>query len=757
MIDNYINWLSRWRYGLIFLILLLVIWAASGMQFLQFKSDYRMFFSEDNPQLLAFEKLQDTYSKSDNVLFVIAPKDGKVFTVEVLAMLEKMTEMAWQIPFSSRVDSITNFQYSRAVEDDIIVEDLIFEAEKLTASQLEQLKKIAVNEPLLVNNLISPKAHVTSINVTLQLPGKDQNSEIPKVVQFARDLAAKMRKEYPNIDIYITGGAMMDNAFGEISASDMQQLVPIMFIVLLITLGLLLATITGIVTTTIIIVFSVISTLGLAGWLGISMSPPTAPLPNIIMTLAVADSVHIMASFFYCLREGMAKRAALIESFHLNFQAIFLTSFTTAIGFLSMNFSDSPPFNDLGNLAAIGVTIAFILTITLLPALLMILPTKFPKQRQISIMNYLSEFVIQRRKILLWSITALMLGLVIFIPKNELNDNYLKYFDESIEFRQVTEFMIENLSGADYLDYSIESGEANGINDPKFLIKLDEFVNWFRQQPEVRYIYSITEIIKRLNKNMHGDDSSWYKLPESRELTAQYLLLYEMSLPYGLDLNDRLNVDKSATRITVIIDSLSSKELLALEHRAKLWLQGQTTIKSVATGTSLIFAHIGQRNIHTMLIGTTVALLLISLVLIFALRSLKLGLISMIPNLMPAIMAFGLWGLLVGQISLAVSVVAAMTLGIVVDATIHFLTNYLHARQKLAKNAMDAVRYAFTTVGTAISVTAIVLIAGFSILIFSHFHINSAMGILTAIIIVFALITDFLLLPPLLMKLDRDK
>jgi predicted RND superfamily exporter protein len=394
MIDTYINWLSRWRYGLIFLILVLVIWAASGMRFLQFKSDYRMFFSEDNPQLLAFEKLQDTYTKSDNVLFAIAPKDGKVFTVEVLAMLEQMTEMAWQMPYSSRVDSIANFQYSRAVEDDIIVEDLISEAEQLTASQIQEIKKIAINEPLLINNLISPKAHVTGINVILQLPDQDQSSAIPNVVKFARDLAAKMRDEYPNIDIYLTGGAMMDNAFGEISAADMQKLVPIMFVVLLITLGLLLGTISGVVSTTIIIIFSIIATLGLAGWLGISMSPPTAPLPNIIMILAVADSVH--------------------------------------------------------------------------------------------------------------------------------------------------------------LDYSIESGNVGGINDPKFLIKLDEFVNWFRQQAEVRYVYSITEVIKRLNKNMHGDDPSWYKLPEARELTAQYLLFYEMSLPYGLDLNDRLNVDKSATRITVI-------------------------------------------------------------------------------------------------------------------------------------------------------------------------------------------------------------
>lgn len=202
-------------------------------------------------------------------------------------------------------------------------------------------------------------------------------------------------------------------------------------------------------------------------------------------------------------------------------------------------------------------------------------------------------------------------------------------------------------------------------------------------------MYSITEVIKRLNKNIHGDEPTWYRLPETREMTAQYLLLYEMSLPYGLDLNDRLNVDKSATRLTVFLNSISNNQLLALERRAQAWIKDNapTFMPTVGSGPSIMFAYIGKRNIESMLMGTTLALILISFILILALRSVKIGLISLLPNLVPAAMAFGLWGLLVGQVGLALSVVTAMTLGIVVDDTVHFLSKYLRAGREKGFNA----------------------------------------------------------------------
>ena len=247
------------------------------------------------------------------------------------------------------------------------------------------------------------------------------------------------------------------------------------------------------------------------------------------------------------------------------------------------------------------------------------------------------------------------------------------------------------------------------------------------------------------------------KIPDERNLAAQYLLMYEMSLPYGLDLNNQIDINKSALRMTVSIQTLSSNEIIELGNRAQKWLSKNTKQIKVAEGTgpTMMFANIGQRNISSMLIATTLALVLISAILMFAFRSFKTGLISMIPNLVPAAMGFGLWGLLIGEVGLALSVVTTMTLGIVVDDTVHFLSKYLRARREHGLTSPDAVRYAFKHVGRALLTTSIVLVAGFIVLAQSHFKMNSDMGMLTSIVIAFALIADFFFLPPLLMKLEK--
>ena len=325
--------------------------------------------------------------------------------------------------------------------------------------------------------------------------------------------------------------------------------------------------------------------------------------------------------------------------------------------------------------------------------------------------------------------------------------------------RNDSDFTTNNLTGVYSIDYSIESGESGGISNPGFQREVDAFANWYRQQPETLHVNSFTEIMTRLNKNMHADNPDWFRLPDERELAAQYLLLYEMSLPYGLDLNNQINVDKSATRFTVSLKTLSTNEILDLEQRVQTWLKKNTQhIKSaMGSGTTIMFANIGKRNIISMLIGTSIALVLISMVLIIALRSIKIGLISLIPNLVPAAMGFGLWGLLVGEVGLSLSVVMSMTLGIVVDDTVHFLSKYLRARREKNMSSEDAVRYAFKTVGRALLTTTIVLVVGFLVLAMSSFQLNAGMGLLTAIVISFALAVDFLLLPAILMKFEEKK
>ena len=758
MAKSYAEWLIRWRYLILIATVVLVVAAAGGLRFITFKTDYRVFFSADNPQLKAFEELQDTYTKTDNVMFVLAPKDGQVFSRETLASVADLTEASWQIPYSLRVDSITNYQHTSAEGDDLIVADLAADPQQLDTDGFQAIRDIALNEPLLVNRLISENGQVTAVNVTIQLPDEGTGKEVPEITAFARDLVKKLETGNPNMDVYLTGMVIMNNSFPEVSIHDQQTLIPIMFGVVLLTLVLLLHSFTAMLATFIVIIFSIITAMGLAGWMGIALTPPSASSPTIILTLAVADCVHVLVTLLHGMRHGLEKNAAVIDSLRVNIQPVFLTSLTTIIGFLSMNFSDAPPFRDLGNIVAMGVAAAFVFSVTFLPALVSILPVRVKPgvERNTRFVDLFADFVISYRNYLFWGMGVLVLTLVSFLPRNELNDEFIKYFDETVSFRTDTEFATENITGIYTIEYSLSEGNSGGINEPAFLQDVERFAQWFRQQPHVLHVNSLTDIMKRLNKNMHGDDPEYYRLPGERNLAAQYLLLYEMSLPYGLDLNNQIDISKSATRLTVSLETVSSNELLSIEAQAQQWLHDNAPyMKSNGASPSVMFAYIGQRNIHSMLTGTSVALVLISLVLIFALRSLKIGLISLVPNIAPAAMGFGLWGLLYGQVGLGLSIVAGLTLGIVVDDTVHFLSKYLRARREQGLSSEDAVRYAFHTVGIALLVTTLVLVAGFMVLTQSAFKLNSDMGLLTAITIALALAADFFFLPPLLMKLDK--
>ena len=423
-----------------------------------------------------------------------------------------------------------------------------------------------------------------------------------------------------------------------------------------------------------------------------------------------------------------------------------------------MNFSDVPPFHDLGNVVAIGVLFAFVLSVTTLPAMVILMPMriKVREERKNGVMNSFANIVIEYRKLLLLVMGGIALSLMAFLPQNKLDDQFVEYFDESVDFRQATDFSSQNLSGIYTIQYSLNQGESGGVSEPKFLEDVEMFSEWLRTQDEVMHVQSITDTFKRLNMNMHADDPAFYRLPASREQAAQYLLLYELSLPYGLDLNDQIGIDKSHTRLIITLENLHTEEMLGIERRMSDWLDNNIAdVAYTVASPSLMFAHIGKRNVNSMLAGTTLALIVISFILILALRSRRIGLISLAPNLIPAGMAFGLWGLMVGQVGLSLSVVAGMTLGIVVDDTVHFLSKYLRARREKGMDEKEAVRYAFNTVGVALWVTSLVLVMGFLVLSQSHFSLNSDMGAMAAITIAIALIMDFLFLPPLLMKLEE--
>ncbi|MDF1763012.1 MAG: MMPL family transporter [Oleibacter sp.] len=755
------KWVTERPWIVILLLLVLTFSAAFGASKLYFRGDYKIFFEEGYGPLNDFLEMQKVFNKSDNIGVLIIPESGEVISEETLNLIREYTDKAWQTPYSSRVDSITNFQHTWSEDDDMVVEDLVSDfTDTSSLAALDTIKQIILAEPALKDRLMSTDADATLINITLQLPSVTDNTKhAAEVYSYVTELSRAFAESHPELSFYHTGVIPINHNFATQGQKDMSTLIPAMLLLIVVLLAVLLRSIWATLATLLLLIITISATMGLAGWAGFFLSTGTINVPIVVLTIAVADCVHIIASMQYAQRLGKSRKDAVKFSLDLNWMPVFITSATTAVGFLTLTLSESPVFADFGILCAVGVILAWLLSVTLFPAMLSVLPIKPSKGSSADspMMNALADFVVNKQKPLLIFGSVIVLCLSSLSLLNKVDDVSTEYFAKSTEFRQSVDKQSEVLSGTQTIEWAIYTDEAGGVSNPQVIKTVQDFTQWLDQQPEVDHVTSLSDTFKRLNKNMHGDSDEWYVIPEERELAAQYLLLYEMSLPYGLDLNNQINIDKSALRFTSVVKNFGSQEYVALETRGHAWMkENAPDLRLTSASPGLMFAHIGETNMKSMILSMFLALFIISGILVFALKSLRLGIISLFPNITPALVGFGFWALISGEINLGLSIVASMTLGIIVDDTVHFLSKYQRARND-GMNAEEAVRYSFASVGRALVITTIVLALGFSILAFSAFRLNSDMGLVTAMVIVIALIIDFILLPPMLLWLDKDK
>lgn len=742
----------------IVIALIFVVSLASGLKNLQISNDFRVYLSKDNPQLQAFEAFEANYVKSDIATLVVTAKRGDIFSVDGLTLVHELTQASWEVDYSYRVSSLSNYLYTRADNDDIETRYLVDEIEQLTPQKASDIRRIAMQEKRLEKSFMTADGKLALVVIYLNLP-KDVADPSLIVTEQVEDIRDKYRKRYPEFLIDNGGSTALNATLARAVANDVSTLLPLSYLIIFSGLFIFLRSFIGTIAIFILITACLISTFGFFGWVAPVLTPIAGFAPSVLLSIMVADSVHILVTYYHLLHAKSDKRHAILESLRINFMPILITSITTIIGFLSLNFSTSPPYRDLGNMVAFGVLVAFLFSIVLLPALLMLLPAgKGAVKPERNLFTPFAEFVISYKRSLLIFMSILVACLITFIPNNKLSDNWATYFDDSFEIMRLVKRIDGYLSGINGLEYSLESNTDKGIFDPEYLGQLEQFETWFLQQRKTVSVKSLSSLMKDLNQVMHDDSADYYRIPQSSDLAAQYLLFYEFGLPEGMGISNLVTIHKDASRFSVSLSEAGSDELLAIDQKAQDWLQQNApAIKaSPATGLGIVFAHIAQRNIIGLLQGTLIALLGISVVLMLVLKSFKYGFISLVPNLIPATMAYGFWGLTYGYVDIALSIVACSTLGIVVDDTVHFLHKYILARRS-GKNTADSVRDAFHRVGIALVTTSVALASGFMILATSHMNTSSTIGILMAITLIFALVVDFLLLPPLLLYLDKKQ
>jgi len=749
---------SRYLVTMIFSVLLIAVFAAGIPNLTTVNVGIRNHFNDNDPHLVKLEQFEEIYALSDSVLVVVEPPGDTLFTRDSLVVVEQLTEALWQTPFSVRIDSITNHLHSRGDENGIIVQPLISAEALLDQSSLEQAKEIALTFEEISGRFVSRDGRLAGLIVSLELPVEGREETKAEVVDALYDLINIQRAAHPHVNYYIYGELLLNDAVRTALEEDMSLLAPIAFATMVIVAFILLRSVWGVVGILMMLIAVMVSSFGFSGWAGLKFYAESGATVFVLMAIAVAHSVHLIQSVRNGMLEGLEKRAAIVHAMQINVRPIFLTSLTTAIGFLSLNFSEMPAFQVMGNIVAFGAMNAFLFSITLLPALLAITPMRVPVTQyndKNGFFEYLAKFVTSNHNSLLGAFAILSVASAVGISRIELNDTNIDLLDNSYEVRQSADFITENFAGLDTFEYSLNSGRTGGITDKEYLQKVDSFAAWLRNQPEVSHVTSIADIMKRLNQNLHGDVSGSYVLPENSELAAQYLVLYEFSLPIGRDMNNLINFERSASRMTVAVIKMSVREQIAFDERAQVWLRENAPVMaSGATGVTIVGAYSVMRNIVRMLMGTFFAMSIVSLLLIFVFKSVRMGLLSLVPNFLPAIMAMGAWGYAFGTVTIAASIVTAVAFGIVVDDTIHLLSKYQKSRAD-GKKPYEAILPTFKLVGRPLLTTTLIFALGFFVFGVSGLATNQTLGVLVGCTVVIALMADFLLFPPLLMKFDK--
>ena len=753
--------LIKYRYLSIGLVLIAVCLLATGLTKLTFNPDLETYFPEGHPAVIRYNEIDDMFIPTDNLIIAVHSNEGTLFNGDSLKVIEELTKKSWTIPYSVRVDSLTNYSYVKSVNDDLIVEPFIEEAEKKSIEFFEKRENLVAGEDIIYKSLISEDKKTSVVSIIVDPPGpnkEDQNSEL---INYILGFIEPIKESNENLDIRLLGNPYLDYISPRIVKAEMPVVMPLMLLLIFFIVFLMIRSYVAVLATFVVILMSLIATFGSIGILDNPLNQMVTTIPILIITLALADCIHLFSIYFQNRVKGISSKESMEKSLEMNIQPLFLTTISTCIGFLCLNFIEVAPLRDFGNAVAIGIGFAFIFTIFFIAPIVSFFEvrtaSKVTKQTRFS--TSVGSFILKNGNKLIFSITSISFLILLCIPMNELDENPTQMYAEGFtSFSSDTLWLDEKLSVTFPVNF-LATNEEGQVSDPDFLEILDKFSVWLEEREQVNHVTSLANNMKNLNKSMHGDDPEWKKIPENADLSAQYLFFYEMSLPMGLDLNSSISQDRKSTKISATLKDMSANEFKEFNNEVLGYLQQNNLENMISEPSSfrVIFTYMVEAIVNSLLYGLFIGILLITLIIGLFFRSYLLPALSIFPNILPIGMGFGLWGLFVGDVGFMVAVGMGSTLGVIIDFTVHFLSKYELARKEFKKSVEESVIYSFETVGFALIIMTVVLALGFSVLNLVTFIPIQDFAKFSVICFIGGLIINFLFLPNLLMKFDKRK
>lgn len=735
------------RHWFLFLSVLVIGITSVGVSGLKFNPELKAYINPNNKYLKSLDEFENKYSSTDSVFILIQKKDDSLLEQEGIKLIEEITKKSGALPYSYRVESITNYNFIKAEGDDLRV-DSIANLENHGLLSSGDYKSLILSEPLLVNRLISNDGKVAVIAITFNLP-EERNTALEKIFKNLESQRNVITKTHNDVDIYYGGSVIVEAEMAEIITSDNALIIPLMFLIGGLVNLYLLRSFAAYFAGMMVINLAVIGSLGIAGWLKYEITNVSSMGFMLVIILATADTVHLTSNYVANLRKGMEKFSSLKASISSNLSSIVLTNLTTVIGFLCLNTSGAPQFAAMGNIAAGGILLALMFTLTAYPAILLMFNVNPPlRPLPMSVVSeYLVNIAIRYRRSILITFSLLVVVSAIFMFKLKLNEDPYEYFKPGTENHRTLSFMKDNVKGQKYLYVDLVAQDGFVITQPDYLHEVNRFTEWLRSQQEVVHVFSYVDVIKKMNMAMNENKPEFYSIPSSQELSSQYFLAYELSLAYGQDMSDFTDAKKSSARIVIAISRLNNEETVAFKDKLESYLGDVNVFSRVLiTGMDLVNADNGIKTLLGMVNGDLLTLVLTTLAIIAMLRSWRYGLLSLVPNVTVPIFLYGVWGMVSDTLSIAALATFSVCFGILVDDTLHVLVKYLRERNE-GGSVENALRYSIGTSGPAIIVTTLIFALGSALLDFSHFLPNAEVGYIMAPMVMAALGIEFLVFP----------
>jgi predicted RND superfamily exporter protein len=702
---------------------------------------------EGDPDVAYYEDFKKVFGNDE--FFIISFKDKNIFTEENLSLIKNISTRLQEIDEVRKVISLSTVADTIGEEDYFLVQNFLHEIpEDKTA--LQKLKQKAIQNQLYRDNLISRDGSTTAIAVYTHVSPKD-----PEYRKRLINKTSLLLHEYDravNKSFHIAGWTVTNLRLSEYMQKDVARFIPVVYLIILIVIFIIFRNIKTALLSFLNVTLCLSCTMGFLAITGATLNNVTSIIPPLIMALSLADTIHVLTHYLSNKRESSETQNAILRALHDVYKPCLLTSITTVAGFLSLRFSNIPAIQEFALISSMGIVFAFIFSFLFLPALIVLFSPspRYRKNNSIPLIDHILRKLMQANMnhgntilfvCALWTVIALF-----FVTQIKVETNVVEFFKRSLPLRQSLDFVEENLSGTETINISIKGGSRDIFKIPEHLIFIETLQEYIDSLPEIDTTNSLTDYIKDMNESFHNEDRSYYRVPETREMIAQYLLLYDSD-----DIDDYINSAFDHARILARTSRHGSHDLKIIIEKIENFLQEKTpdVLEARVTGGAVQGVNISSTMVSGQIKSLSIAVMVISLIMFFVFRSFSLGILSLIPNIFPIIMNFGIMGALGIPLNTATSLISAVAIGIAVDDTIHFLHKYREARRE-KKQRDEAIQNTILIKGKAIMTTSIILASGFGVLLLSSFTPTIQFGGLTALIMVSALAGDLLLLPAIL-------